>query len=192
VSNNRTIIDPMDPRNDLELIQEFKNGNDKAFNLLVLRYQEKIYWVVRRLLPDHDEADDVVQDVFVKVYRSLNSFKGDSSFYTWLYRIAVNLSLNEIRRKKTRRTFSLDDGVMQHEATDPLPIEKMEQEERTRLIKAAIERLPDKQKKVFVLRYYEELPYEEISKILKTSVGGLKANYFHAVKKIGEFVKHGL
>ena len=182
----------MDPRNDLELIQEFKNGNDKAFNLLVLRYQEKIYWVVRRLLPDHDEADDVVQDVFVKVYRSLNSFKGDSSFYTWLYRIAVNLSLNEIRRKKTRRTFSLDDGVMQHEATDPLPIEKMEQEERTRLIKAAIERLPDKQKKVFVLRYYEELPYEEISKILKTSVGGLKANYFHAVKKIGEFVKHGL
>ncbi len=192
MSNNRTTIDPMDPRSDLELIQEFKNGNNKAFNLLVLRYQEKIYWVVRRLLPDHDEADDVVQDVFVKVYRSLSTFKGDSSFYTWLYRIAVNLSLNEIRRKKTRKTFSLDDGVMQHQSSDPLPVERMEQEEQTRLIKAAIERLPDKQKKVFILRYYEELPYEEISKILKTSVGGLKANYFHAVKKIGAFVKHGL
>lgn len=182
----------MDHRSDLELIEEFRHGNDKAFNLLVLRYQEKIYWVVRRLLPDHDEADDVVQDIFVKVYRSLNTFKGDSSFYTWLYRIAMNLSLNEIRRKKTRRTFSLDENVAQHESKDPLPLEMMEREERTKLIKEAIERLPEKQKKVFVLRYYEELPYEEISKILKTSVGGLKANYFHAVRKIGEYVKHGL
>ncbi|HTX19477.1 MAG TPA: sigma-70 family RNA polymerase sigma factor [Bacteroidota bacterium] len=182
----------MDQRSDLELIQEFKNGSNNAFNLLVLRYQEKIYWVVRRMLPDHDEADDVVQEVFVKVYRSIGSFKGDSSFYTWLYRIAMNLSLNEIRRKKTRRTFSLDDSTMQHESTDPLPVEQLEKEEQTRLIKAAIERLPEKQKKVFILRYYEELPYDQISKILKTSVGGLKANYFHAVKKIGEYVKHGL
>jgi RNA polymerase sigma factor, sigma-70 family len=182
----------MDQRSDLELIQECKNGNDKAFNILVLRYQEKIYWVVRRLLPDHDEADDVVQDVFVKVYRSLNSFKGDSSFYTWLYRIAMNLSLNEIRRKKTRKTFAFDDTIVQHESNEILPLEQMEREERTQLIKEAIERLPEKQKKVFVLRYYEELPYEEISKILKTSVGGLKANYFHAVKKIGEYVRHGL
>lgn len=104
----------------------------------------------------------------------------------------MNLSLNEIRRKKTRRTFSLDDTTMQHEADDPLPLEQMEREEQTRLIKSAIDRLPEKQKKVFVLRYYEELPYEEISKILKTSVGGLKANYFHAVKKIGEYVKNGM
>jgi RNA polymerase sigma-70 factor (ECF subfamily) len=182
----------MDQRSDLELIREFKDGNEKAFNVLVLRYQEKIYWVVRRLLPDHDEADDVVQDIFVKVYRSLNSFKGDSSFYTWLYRIAVNLSLNEIRRKKTRKTFAFDDSVTQYESDEILPLERMEREERTRLIKEAIDRLPEKQKKVFVLRYYEELPYEEISKILKTSVGGLKANYFHAVKKIAEYVKHGL
>ena len=192
MSKNRTTIAPMDHRSDLELIEEFRHGNEKAFNPLVLRYQEKIYWVVRRLLPDHDEADDVVQDIFVKVYRSLNTFKGDSSFYTWLYRIAMNLSLNEIRRKKTRRAFSLDDNVAQHESKDPLPLEMLEREERTKLIKDAIERLPEKQKKVFVLRYYEELPYEEISKILKTSVGGLKANYFHAVRKIGEYVKHGL
>ena len=128
----------------------------------------------------------------MKVYRSLGSFKGDSSFYTWLYRIAMNLSLNEIRRKKTRRTFSIDDSTVQHESDDPLPLERLEKEEQTRLIRAAIEKLPEKQKKVFVLRYYEELPYEEISKILKTTVGGLKANYFHAVKKIGEQVRHGL
>ena len=180
----------MNQRSDLELIAEFRKGNEQAFNHLVIRYQEKVYWVVRRLLPDHDEADDVVQDVFVKVYHSLHSFKGDSSFYTWIYRIAVNLSLNEIRRKKTRRTFSLDDAVEQHESDDVLPLEQMERKEQTRLIKEAIELLPDKQKKVFLLRYYEELPYEEIAKILKTSVGGLKANYFHAVKKIGEYVRH--
>ena len=123
----------MDQRSDLELIREFKDGNEKAFNVLVLRYQEKIYWVVRRLLPDHDEADDVVQDIFIKVYRSLNSFKGDSSFYTWLYRIAVNLSLNEIRRKKTRRTFTLDDSAAQYESDEILPLERMERDERTRL-----------------------------------------------------------
>lgn len=180
----------MNQTNDFELIKEFKGGNDKAFNHLVLRYQEKIYWVVRRLLSDHDEADDVVQDVFVKVYHSLHSFKGDSSFYTWLYRIAINLSLNELRRKKTRKTFSFDDAVMQHESHDALPLEQMERKEQTRLIKEAIEKLPEKQKKVFLLRYYEELPYEEIAKILKTSVGGLKANYFYAVKKIGEYVKN--
>ena len=114
----------MDQRSDLELIREFKNGNEKAYNVLVLRYQEKIYWVVRRLLPDHDEADDVVQDVFVKVYRSLNSFKGDSSFYTWLYIIAENLSLNEIRRKKTRKTFALDDSVTQYESDEEAPSRK--------------------------------------------------------------------
>lgn len=180
----------MNQISDLDLITEFKQGNDKAYNHLVLRYQEKIYWVVRRLLSDHDEADDVVQDVFVKVYHSLHSFKGESSFYTWLYRIAINLSLNELRRQKTRKTFSLDDAAVQHESHDALPLEQMERKEQTRLIKEAIEKLPEKQKKVFLLRYYEELPYEEIAKVLKTSVGGLKANYFHAVKKIGEYVKN--
>lgn len=175
---------------DLDLVKEFKEGNDQAFNHLVLRYQEKIYWVVRRLLTDHDEADDVVQDVFVKVYHSLHSFKGDSSFFTWLYRIAINLSLNELRRKKTRKTFSIDDAAIQYESDDVLPLEQVERKEQTRLIKEAIERLPEKQKKVFLLRYYEELPYDEIAKILKTSVGGLKANYFHAVKKIGAYVRN--
>ncbi len=180
----------MDQKTDLELIGQFKGGNEQAFNQLVLRYQERVYWVVRRLLPDHDEADDVVQEVFVKVYHSLGTFKGQSSFYTWLYRIAVNLSLNEVRRKKIRKTFSLDDSPIQHPSDEELPIEKLEREEQTRLIREAVERLPDKQKKVFILRYYEELPYEQIASILKTSVGGLKANYFHAVRKIGAYVKH--
>lgn len=181
----------MSQSDEQQIIADFKAGNEQAFNLLVRRYQEKVYWIVRRLLPDHDEADDVTQEVFVKAYQSLRSFKGDSSFYTWLYRIAVNLSLNELRRKKIRRTFSIDDEVHQVRSSDAGPQEMMENEERTRRIRAAVDRLPEKQKKVFLLRYYEEMPYEEIAKVLKTSVGGLKANYFHAVKKIGEALRHG-
>jgi RNA polymerase sigma-70 factor (ECF subfamily) len=180
----------MNQLSDIELVIEFKKGNDIAFNHIVLRYQEKVYWVVRRLITDHDEADDVVQEVFVKVYRSLKDFKGDSGLYTWLYRIAVNLSLNEIRRKKLRKTFSIDEAAEQYETVDPSPHEQIEREEQRKLIARAIEKLPEKQKKVFVLRYYEELPYDQIAKILRTSIGGLKANYFHAVKKIGEYLKH--
>lgn len=182
----------MNHPDELKLIQDFNNGNEQAYNQLVLRYKEKIYWIVRRMIPDHDEADDVTQNVFIKAYQSLKSFKGDSSFYTWIYRIAINLSLNEIRRKKLRRTFSLDEEIHPVRSTDAHPLEAMERDERTKLIRDAIELLPDKQKKVFLLRYYEELPYEEISKILKTSVGGLKANYFHAVRKIGERIKNEL
>ena len=180
----------MNQSDELRLIEEFKNGNEQAYNQLVLHYKEKIYWIVRRMIPDHDDADDVTQNVFIKSYHSLKTFKGDSSFYTWIYRIAINLSLNEIRRKKIRKTFTIDEEIHQIGTHDPHPLEILEKEERTKQIRDAIETLPDKQKKVFLLRYYEELPYEEIAKILKTSVGGLKANYFHAVKKIGERLKH--
>lgn len=180
----------MNNPDELKLIQEFNEGNEQAYNQLVLRYKEKIYWIVRRMIPDHDDADDITQSVFIKAYQSLRSFKGDSSFYTWIYRIAINLSLNEIRRKKIHKIFSIDDAIHQISSTDDQPIETMMKEERTRLIKSAIDQLPEKQKKVFLLRYYEELPYDEIAKILHTSVGGLKANYFHAVKKIGEHLKN--
>jgi len=181
----------MNQIDELKLIQDFKNGKEQAFNQLVLRYQEKIYWIVRRMIPDHDDANDITQNVFIKAYQSLKSFKGDSSFYTWIYRIAINLSLNEIRRKKIRKVFSLDEEApIQLSSDDEQASERLEREERTLSIKKAIEQLPEKQKKVFVLRYYDELPYEEIAKILNTTVGGLKANYFHAVKKIGAYLKH--
>ncbi len=181
----------MNQVDDLKLIQNFKAGDEQAFNQLVIRYQEKVYWVVRRMIPDHDDADDITQNVFIKAYQSLHAFKGDSGFYTWIYRIAINLSLNEIRRKKIRKIFSIDDeSAVQLQSGDDHPLEQIEQKERTALIRKAIDRLPEKQKKVFVLRYFEELSYEEIAAILKTSVGGLKANYFHAVKKIGEMIKN--
>jgi RNA polymerase sigma-70 factor (ECF subfamily) len=179
----------MTERSDSELVELFRNGDDSAFNVLVLRYQQKIYRVARRFVNDHHGADDVTQEVFCKVYESLREFRSESSVYTWLYRITVNIALNSLRRQKVREFFRIDE-MFETEDIDALaPDEVLEQEEQKTLIEEAIARLPEKQKSVFVLRYYEELPYEEISKIMKTTVGGLKANYFHAVKKIQEYVR---
>jgi RNA polymerase sigma-70 factor, ECF subfamily len=179
----------MTDRSDSELIELFQNGDDTAFNHLVVRYQEKVYWVARRFVNNHDAADDVTQEVFCKVYDSLREFRGESSVFTWLYRITVNISLNSVRRQKVREFFRIDEMFDAKDENAVPPDEVLEREEQKRLIEEAIATLPEKQKSVFVLRYYEELPYEEISKVLKTSVGGLKANYFHAVKKIQEYVK---
>ncbi|HCA81336.1 MAG TPA: hypothetical protein DEP53_16525 [Bacteroidetes bacterium] len=179
----------MTDRSDLELVQLFQNGDESAFNHLVLRYQEKVYWVARRFMADHDNADDVTQEVFIKAYGSLNEFRRESSVYTWLYRITVNIALNSLRRQKIREAFRIDELFDAPDTESVAPDEAAEKQEERSLIENAIARLPEKQKSVFVLRYYEELPYEDIAKILKTSVGGLKANYFHAVKKIQEYVR---
>jgi RNA polymerase sigma factor (sigma-70 family) len=183
----------MTDRSDLELVRLFKNGDESAFNQLVLRYQERIYWVARRFVSDHEAADDITQDVFVKAYESLRSFRAESSLYTWLYRIAVNIALNALRRQKVKEFFRIDELFEAEDTGTEAPDEAVEREEDRALIEQAIARLPNKQRSVFVLRFYEEMPYEEIAKILKTSVGGLKANYFHAVRKIQEYVRraHG-
>ncbi|MGB2869694.1 MAG: sigma-70 family RNA polymerase sigma factor [Bacteroidota bacterium] len=178
----------MNALSDLELIRQFHSGHEAAFNEIVLRYQEKIYWVARRFVNDHDGASDVVQDVFFKAYQALGEFRGDSSLYTWLYRITVNLSLNFVRKQKVKDFFRLDELFEPEAETEAEPDAILERREQTELIEQAIARLPEKQKAVFVMRYYDELTYEEIAKILKTSVGGLKANYFHAVRKIGEYL----
>ena len=179
----------MTDRSDFELVQLFQNGDESAFNHLVLRYQERVYWVARRFMADHDNADDVTQEVFTKAYHSLSEFRRESSVYTWLYRITVNIALNSLRRQKIREAFRIDELFDAADTESIAPDEAVENKETHSLIERAIARLPAKQKAVFVLRYYEELPYEEIAKLLKTSVGGLKANYFHAVKKIQEYVR---
>ncbi|MBI3580170.1 MAG: RNA polymerase sigma factor [Ignavibacteriales bacterium] len=183
----------MTERSDLELVRLFQQGEESAFNHLVLRYQEKIYWVARRFINEHDGADDVTQEVFVKAYESLKEFRSESSFYTWLYRITVNIALNVLRRNKVKEFFRIDELFDPEDVESGAPDELLERQEERTLIERAIATLPDKQKAVFLLRYYEEMPYEEIAKVLKTSVGGLKANYFHAVKKIEEYLKraHG-
>ena len=178
----------MSVSNDLELVESFQKGNEASFNELVRRYQEKVYWIAHRFVNDHDQADDIVQEVFLKVYRALNDFRGDSGVYTWLYRITVNISLNTIRKQRIKDFLRIDEFFEYPSEESEQPDKQYEQSEQKQLIEEAIQQLPEKQKAVFILRYYEELPYEDISKILKTSVGGLKANYFHAVKNIGEFV----
>lgn len=178
---------------DLDLVEQYRQGREAAFNEIVLRYQEKIYWVVRRFLTDHDDADDVVQDVFIKASRNLRDFRGDSSLYTWLYRIAVNLSLNAIRNKRVAEFFRLEDVGDIADHGSPGTDQAVDEEEQRRLIESAVRTLPPKQRTVFVLRYYEEMSYEDIAKVMQTSVGGLKANYFHAVRKVAAFVRkqHG-
>jgi RNA polymerase sigma factor (sigma-70 family) len=174
--------------NDLELVELFQSGNETSFNELVRRYQEKIYWIAHRFVNDHDQADDIVQEVFVKVYSALKKFRGESSVYTWLYRITVNVALNALRKQRIREFVRIDEFFENAGDENEQPDAIFEKDEQQKLIEDAIAKLPEKQKAVFILRYHEELSYEEISLILKTSVGGLKANYFHAAKKIGEYV----
>jgi RNA polymerase sigma-70 factor (ECF subfamily) len=174
------------------LIEQIQQGNEAAFTEFVKRYQEKVYWTARRIVGDHDSADDVTQEVFIKVYGALKEFRGEASVFTWLYRITVNVSLNYKRKKRIRNFFSIDELFESPDNTEDLPDVVVEKDETKKLIEEAIQQLPEKQRAVFVMRYYDELTYEEISKILHTSVGGLKANYFHALKKIGVFLKsHG-
>jgi RNA polymerase sigma-70 factor (ECF subfamily) len=183
----------MSSRSDADLVADFQSGNEAAFNAIVQRYQEKVYWVARRIVGNHDGADDVVQEVFVKAYQALRGFRGESSIYTWLYRITVNLALNATRKQKLRDFFRIDELFELSGEDSERPDRLVERQEQRNLIEEAMATLPEKQKAVFILRYYDELPYEEIAKILKTTVGGLKANYFHAVKKIGAYLNrvHG-
>jgi len=179
----------MTERSDLELIEAFRQGKESAFNEIVLRYQEKIYWVARRFLPNHPDADDIVQEVFIKAYERIAEFRSESGLYTWLYRIAVNASLNALRKQKVREFFQVDTLLEYEDTAGEKPDQAVERDEHRKLIEEAIERLPVKQKAVFLMRYKDDLSYEEIADILKTSIGGLKANYFHALRKIEEYVR---
>jgi RNA polymerase sigma-70 factor (ECF subfamily) len=176
---------------DEELAERFRAGEQNtSFSMLVERYQRRIYFSARRLVNgDHDEADEIAQETFVKAYEALANFRGESKFYTWLYRIMMNSVIYRTRRQKVRKTVSLDEVKDVLEASVGQPHGDLERAETKQLIEEAIETLPPKQREVFMLRFYDELPYEEIAQIVGTSVGGLKANYFHAVKKIGEYIQ---
>jgi RNA polymerase sigma-70 factor (ECF subfamily) len=179
-------------KSDSELIALFKAGGaqaEQAFTELVRRYQEKIYWTCRRMLKSHEDTDDVVQNVFIKAYHGLMNFNGSSEFYTWLYRIAINETINFLRTQNARRAEPIDEMPQDPTATETAPIEELERREEKELIAEAIASLPERQKQVFMMRYYDELSYEEIAEILGTSIGGLKANYFHAFKKIEAYIK---
>jgi RNA polymerase sigma-70 factor (ECF subfamily) len=178
---------------DKQLLELYRAGQaDRMFNEMVRRYHSRIYWVARRMVKNHEDADDIAQDVFIKAYSALKDFRGDSNIYTWLYRIAVNLSINHLRKQKVRKLVDISDYIP-FLGKDPDQDTDMVHDENVSLIEQAIETLPEKQRAVFIMRYYDEMPYEQISSILGTSVGGLKANYHHAVKKVAQYVKerHG-
>lgn len=176
---------------DEELAAKFREGEKRvSFTLIVERYQKRIYFSARKLCNgDHDEADEIAQETFVKVFEALDSFRGEAKLYTWIYRIMMNAVIYKTRRKKVRKNVGLEEVEDTLETHDHSPHERMERTEMTALIEEAIETVPPKQREVFLLRFYDEMPYEQMSEVLGTSVGGLKANYFHAVKKIGEYIQ---
>lgn len=176
---------------ELLWIREIKeNGSETAFAKLMKKYQERVYWLARRTVISHDDADEITQEVFITVYEKIYQFREDSQFFTWLYRITTNKILLWLRKKKLKQMIGLDHISDLLASTDSDAEDNMMKVEWTDSLKKAIETLPEKQRMVFNLRYYDELTYEQMSEILKTSVGGLKANYFHAVQKIKEIMEH--
>lgn len=179
----------MTQRTDPELIEAFKAGDMTGFNDLVRKYQGKVYWIARRVLNDHEEADDITQEVFVRVFEGLRHFRGESNVFTWIYRIAMNLSLNANRKRRMKELLPFDQFMEETVPGDLQADGPLQGEEYRTVLERAIQTLPTRQKMVFEMRYFDEMSYEEMAKILKRSVGGLKANYFHALKKIQKFVR---
>jgi RNA polymerase sigma factor (sigma-70 family) len=180
----------MDKPDDKYLIDQFhSSGNPQyAFNLIVRSYQEKIYWHIRRLVIDHEDSNDLVQETFLKAWKGLKNFRGESGLYTWLYRIATNEALTFLERKKRRFFLPWQDVEnIIHDKIDSGA--GLSADEIQKKLLKGIALLPEKQRVVFNLRYYDEMSYEQMSDVLGTSVGALKASYHHAAKKISEYLK---
>ncbi|MGD1959946.1 MAG: RNA polymerase sigma factor [Fulvivirga sp.] len=175
---------------DKELLEKLRNEETRnfAFNQLVRKYQERIYWHIRKMVIDHDDADDIVQDVFVKVYKAIGKFREDAQLFTWIYRIATNECLTFLNKKKRR--FFLPIGDVEAELNNKLATSSdLDGDQIQMKLQKALLKLPAKQRLVFNMKYYDEMKYEEISEITNTSVGALKASYHHAVKKIEDLLK---
>lgn len=173
------------------LIANLKNENtrERAFQTLVNLYRERLYWHIRKMLMNHEDADDVLQNTFLKVWKNLDKFREESSLYTWLYRIATNESLTFLNSARKRNSLPLNESsefLMDNLMSDPY----FDGDEVQMKLQEAILRLPEKQRIVFNLRYFEEMKYDNMSEVLGTSVGALKASYHHAAKKIEYFMTH--
>jgi RNA polymerase sigma factor (sigma-70 family) len=171
------------PQDDLELLREFQSGSERAFNELVLKHRQAVYRTAVGLLGGPDDADDIAQEVFIKVYQSASAFRGDSAVYTWIYRITVNLCLNRLRSRRVRSFFGLE-----HLNASPPEAsradEPVELSEFSAKVRKAISELPEKQRAVFILRHFRGLPHAEIARIMDRDEGTIKANYFQAVRKL--------
>lgn len=181
----------MDKTEDQLLIQRLTDPKTqrKAFEGLVRQYGEQLYWQIRRIVLTHEDADDVLQNTYIKAWNGLSSFHGDSKIITWLTRIAINESLDWKRRQKNATLISADDTEMTNVAQTLMADKYFDGSSAEALLYEAIERLPDVQRTVFHLRYFDEMKYSEISHVTGTSEGALKASYHIAVKKITEYLK---
>ena len=173
-----------------QLIQQLQNNDtrESAFRFLVTTYQKRLYIHIRSMLLNHEDTDDVLQNTFIKVYQNIHNFKGESQLFSWIYRIATNEALTHLKKQAKSNQLSTTEynqTQIENLRADPL----FDGDEAYLQLQKAVAQLPEKQQLVFKMRYFEELDYQSISEILDTSVGGLKASYHHAVKKIELYIK---
>ena len=173
---------------DYELIRDFLSGNEQSFNILARKYQEKIYWHARRMLGDHDDAHEIVQQVLLVMHSKLNKFNFSSSLYTWIYKITSTRSLNLLKKRKLRKYFTFSENENVESIGQENVIADIESREKFKRMESILLTLPVKQREVFVMRNYDDLSYEEIAGITGKSIGALKANYFHAFRKMKELI----
>ena len=177
---------------DEEIIHLFSDSDEKerAFNILVKKYQERLYWHCRKLVLNHEDADDALQNTLVKVWKNLESFRGESGIFTWIFRIATNESLTLLRSRKRHYLQVNSDADFENNLAESLISDPyFDGNEAQIKLQKAVLKLPEKQRLVFNMKYFDEMKYEDISEILTTSVGALKASYHHAVKKIEKYLE---
>lgn len=178
----------MNTMSDNEILELFKQDKEKAFNVLLEKYKEQIYYHIRKILINHQDTDDVVQETLIKIYKNIDNFRGESKIFTWIYRIATNQAISFLNKQRKTYTFtaiSYEDKLSTELHADPY----FDGDEIQLKLQRAILKLPTKQRLVFNMKYYDDLKYEEIAEILNKSVGSLKASYHHAVKKIERYLE---
>ena len=179
-------LPPIDEKELVRQLQDPKSAT-RAFEILLNNYSQPVYWQIRKMVINHDDANDLVQNVFIKAWKNLHNFRGEAKLSTWLFKIAINESINFVNKEKQRLQISeeSDDSFLLNniEADSFFDGDALQEE-----LQRAIAKLPEKQRLVFNMRYYDEIKYEDMSEILGTSVGALKASYHHAVKKITEML----
>ena len=176
-------------KSDQQIISDLRNSknHDLAFQALVDKYQERLYWHIRKMVIDHDDTDDILQDVFIKVWKNIEKFREDSNLFTWLYKIATNECLNFLKRRKDKYKVPMEDANQElYSKLDNSP--HISGSAIQKKLQKALLGLPDKQRLVFNMKYFDEMKYEDISAVLETSVGALKASYHHALKKIEQYL----
>ncbi len=173
---------------ETKLVKKFLEGDESAFNTIVSIYKYKIYWHARRMLGNHGDADDVTQEVLITIFKKLHTFRFDSSLNTWIYQVTSRRCLNYLKKRKLKSFFSLESDEARSLKKDEDVAAVFESREKLEKLDEVLEQLPPKQREIFILKNFEELNYREIEKITGTTVGALKANYFHALKKVKELM----